>query len=106
MKNKRKIKGWYILIATMSILFIACVVMQMRPITRASIRLYGVKDIKVHKLTDNGQVNDFKVARLVLMNGEVINNPTKADIVERRLGTYRTGEEFARITEFEEGMLN
>lgn len=106
--NKKKLLAnkWYILYTLVPIVFFLgiMIAVKVQPIT--TVTLYGVKDIKVHKLTDNRQVNDFKVSELILANGEVINNPTEADISERGLRHYRSAKEFSRITVFEVGMLN
>jgi hypothetical protein len=106
--NRKKLLAnkWYILYTLVPIIFFLGLMIAVKVQPTTTVTLYGVKDIEVHKLTDNREVNDFKVTKLVLMNGEVINSPTKTDIVERGLTSYRTAKEFSRMTEFEVGMLN
>jgi hypothetical protein len=68
--------------------------------------VYGVETVEMYKATGDKVVNDFKIKKIVLTSGEVIDYPTLQDIKDKRLFDYRTTEDFQKNVGFEESTLN
>lgn len=68
--------------------------------------VYGVDKIETYKLTDDKAINDFKIKKMFLSSGEVIDNPMLRDIKARGLLAFNTNDAFQKNVGFEKSMLN
>ncbi len=74
--------------------------------THTSLTVYGVDKIETYKLTNDKSTDDFKIKKMFLSSGEVIDNPTLRDIKARGLLAFNTNEAFQKNVGFEKSMLN
>ncbi|GHU44701.1 hypothetical protein FACS1894193_13420 [Bacilli bacterium] len=94
---------WYLVYTFVPILFVMCctvVAIKVQPRTEATMLIYGVETVEHDK--DAG----FKISKMVLTDGEIIEYPTIADIREHNLLTYHNTQELNNNLVFPTSMLN
>ncbi|GAB2021914.1 hypothetical protein RyT2_09880 [Pseudolactococcus yaeyamensis] len=96
---------WYLIFTFVPILFAVCctaVAIKVQPRAEATMLIYGVKNVE-HA---HDKVTGFKISKMVLTNGEIIEYPTMADIREHSLLIYNNTQELNNNLVFPKSMLN